>query len=426
MFSKPIPASTGGSSSIPIFTDLGDWFSHSENLRAQFADKDLFHLIDDANTEPVVPQLPAHVLATRAKIANNEHVYEIGPVPADGTQQQWVAVPVKYSSDQERAIGVHRKDMIKFNSDLAKAFHLVKESLDHFIWTTLSTAPEGYTVPPFTHDKLQALMGKLVEEYGSATPARVMANLAKINALPLFENHLVAEKSLVEFQKFTRERTSWGDEYKITDSQNLIWLQLKLDTEAFRPVLHYLDRLHPKLTFIQSLPYVITHIKIIKDRIIMSPPKMLTSVSPPDSFPQVLAAGNVSSVRQCYICGSPDHMQRDCPQFKKSVNYMKTGLQKRFERARPYTTRNGDKFARPPMQPVPKDTKGICKRFSPRDQANAATMAPNPGMDQQDEDQQEEDAPEVTYFANSASASSSSSSSDFFDMFEDIAYGDSA
>ena len=151
---------------------------------------------------------------------------------------------------------------------------------------------------------------------------------------------------------------------------------------------------------------------------------MLQSVSPPDSFPQVLAAGTVPSVRKCYVCGSPDHMQRDCPQFKKSVNYMKTGFQKRLEGARPYTPRNGDKFSRPPNPTASKNTKGTYKRVPPRDQAHAATLNSILDMDQDEEEEQEE---EVSYFANSACSSSSSSSEsrDFFAMFDDVAYGDS-
>ena len=155
---------------------------------------------------------------------------------------------------------------------------------------------------------------------------------------------------------------------------------------------------------------------------------MLQTVSSPDSFPQVLTAGNMASSRKCYVCGSPDHMQRDCPQFKRSINYMKRNFQKRMDGARSNAPRNGDKFSRPSAT-VSKDASRSFKKPAPRSQANAATCQPDPSMDQGDEDDLDDTFDQMSYFANTAQASSpsasSSSSVDFFALFDEIANGES-
>ena len=303
--SEPVSAS-----SVPKFLSGEPWYHFEELLRAELAKKHVWYLFADVVDQPYLDPTIAIILV---QIQQNALYQPPDTIDFEGFVVTHDPIPYALSHDQHRSHAEYKKQKRFFDQHVTTAFYTMKDSLSDFVWQTLLTSNYEDTQPIYSADKLKNIFAALKRAHGTATPARVEANYQKIQALPGFETHLVAESTIVAFNRLYQERLAWGVEYVLTPSMRLLWINNRLNTPAFLTVLEAISASDPPPTPELAMQRVLTHIKALKDRLMSVP------LSVPQTMFSPLVNQAITTVRRCHVCGSPDHILKDCPLHQRSL-----------------------------------------------------------------------------------------------------------
>ena len=123
----------------------------------------------------------------------------------------------------------------------------------------------------------------------------------------------MAESTIVAYNRLYQERLAWGVEYILTPSMRLLWINNRLNTPAFLTVLEAISASDPPPTPELAMQRVLIHITALKDRLMSVP------LSVPQTMFSPLVNQAITTVRRCHVCGSPDHILKDCPLHQRSL-----------------------------------------------------------------------------------------------------------
>jgi hypothetical protein len=120
--------------------------------------------------------------------------------------------------------------------------------------------------PPYSSENVQAIYKYFRRQFGSGTPAHDHVNSESIRKIPMFSTADIAHTGLLRYQELQRERKSWGNDYKHSDATKRTWLQQRLHSVLFSPVLRDIERTDPPLTFRASMKLVYKFVEDLKQR----------------------------------------------------------------------------------------------------------------------------------------------------------------